>query len=172
MKKKLINNEQEYREFVFLHLNHHDIDIWEGCDMDRLNRAFDMFDARPTGKMTEEQSELAKYYFECKDNPKLNELTELKESLEYIDTYNLEQCFGVVVKHDCWDTDEDGNDVDEDGNIIPDDSSTPESLVFEDWVGELTYPFLIVYWFASGFDRLGKNSICVLDFVELKDFKN
>ena len=56
---------------------------------------------------------MARYYFECKDNPKLNELTELKESLEYIDTYNLEQCFGVVIKHDCWDTDEDGNDVDE-----------------------------------------------------------
>jgi hypothetical protein len=172
MKKKLINNEQEYREFVFLHLNSYKIDIWEGCDMDKLNKAFDMFDSRPEGKMTEEQLELSRYYFECKDDPKLIELTEIKESLEYIQSNVLEECFGVVIKHDCWDVDEDGNEIDEDGNIIPDDSSSPEALVFEDWVKEFTYPFLIVYWFTSGFDRQGKSSVCVVDFVELKDFKN
>jgi len=172
MKKKLINNEQEYREFVFLYLNSHSIDIWDGCDMDKLNKAFALFDGQPKGKMTEEQSELVRYYFECKDNPKLIELTEIKESLEYIQSNVLEECFGVVIEHNCWDTDEDGNDIDEDGNIIPDDCSSPEALIFEDWAKEFTYPFLVVYWFASGFDRQGKSSVCVVDFVELKDFKN
>ncbi len=97
---------------------------------------------------------------------------EIRDSLANIDTCMVEECFGVVIKHDCWDEDEDGNALDEEGNIMPDDSSSPEALVFEDWVKELTYPFLIVYWFASGFDRIGKNSVCVVDFVELKDFKN
>jgi hypothetical protein len=84
----------------------------------------------------------------------------------------LEDIFGVIKIHECWDTDENGNEIDEDGNILPDDSSSPEKLVFQDWVKNISFPFVIVSWIDVDYGRGKKNSILAVEFVELKDFEN
>jgi len=83
----------------------------------------------------------------------------------------LENTFGVIKEHSCWDYDENGNEIDEDGNIIPDDFSSPELLVFEDWVKQMSFPLIIISWIETSFDRHGDVAICVAGFVELKEFQ-
>lgn len=77
---------------------------------------------------------------------------------------------GIIRKYDCWDSDEDGNSLDEDGNIIPED--TAENVELEDFITELSYPFIVTYYLDQGYGRIGKETVIFVDFVELSEFNS
>ena len=58
--------------------------------------------------------------------------------------------------------DEDGNEIDIEFN-----EEVPLKSLFN-----LTYPCICVNWLKSDWDRIGKNTICAIDYVELKEFKS
>jgi len=171
MKKKLIHNKKEYREFVFRMLNAKNIDIWEGFDEKILNIAFDFFRRNNLKENPNKEQRLAiDYYLKMSESQDVKERFYLKNSTDGINESYLEEAFGVIRQHDCYDTDENGKDIDENGNVYPDDFSSPDKLVFEDWVNELTFPLILVYWIESSFDRIGDCSVCSVEFIEEKDW--
>jgi hypothetical protein len=85
---------------------------------------------------------------------------------------NVEQCLGLEPIHDCWDSieNEDGSftDIDEDGNPIPED--TAETVKLTDWVNEIQFPCVFIYFFEDSWDRLGSIKTYILDYVSIEDF--
>ena len=76
---------------------------------------------------------------------------------------------GIDRIRDCWDSDDDGNALDKEGNIIPED--TAENVELRDFITELTYPFIVVYYFDQAFGRFGEETNIIVDFVELHEFR-
>jgi len=173
MDKKLIRNEQEYREYVFSLLNVDKININEGFDEEKIDLGYSICcklqdeDYKPT----DDEWKAVHYYIDLRHDDEYRKRCEFVDKMDGIDLNYVEDAFGVKIQHDCWDTDENGNDIDEDGNILPDDSSSPDKLVFEDWVNDLIYPLVVVSWIEAVYDRVGKSTICAVEFVEMEDFE-
>lgn len=82
---------------------------------------------------------------------------------------NVADQLGLQPVYDCWDVNENGEEVDENGNVIPED--TAENVKLADFINELVFPVIAVYWIEKDHDRFGKVEIIAVDFVELKEFK-
>lgn len=91
-------------------------------------------------------------------------------------THNLNaaNALGLLPTFECWDTirDENGElvDIDEEGNVIPED--TAETVALQDWMNEVQFPAVAVYFFAKEYHRNvnGDDEIYVCDFVSLSEF--
>ena len=75
---------------------------------------------------------------------------------------------GLLPVYECWDVNEKGEEIDEDGNVIQKD--TAETVKIEDWVNELQFPVIAVYWIEKEYDRHGDVCIVAVDFVALNEF--
>jgi hypothetical protein len=82
---------------------------------------------------------------------------------------SIQRSLGIIDQSSCWDYDKEGNAIDEEGNILP-EYREPKDLLFENWVSELVYPFIIVSMIDEGFDRFGSVEFCLIEFVHLSDF--
>ena len=80
----------------------------------------------------------------------------------------IEQAVGMNLIHDCYDYNDKNEPIDENGNVIPDD--TAETAQLDDWVNELVFPVVAVYWIEREFDRVGEVMIIAAEFVSLSDF--
>ena len=112
----------------------------------------------------------------------LNNLTEYRQwawSLYEEDeneNENIAEAVGICPVNECWDSvlNEYGEyvDIDEDGSVIPKDTS--ETVALQDWVQELTFPVVAVYWLQyddhMGFEDENGRSLCVCGFVSLSEF--
>jgi len=76
---------------------------------------------------------------------------------------------GLLPVYECWDVNEKGEEIDEDGNVIPED--TAETVKIEDWVSELQFPVVAVYWLEKEYDRHGDVTIVAVEFVSLNEFQ-
>lgn len=96
----------------------------------------------------------------------------------YVENWNhnlkVAQVLGLNPVFECWDSvpNENGElvDIDEDGNVIPEDTS--ETVALEEWISEVQFPAVAVYWFESGYSRnvRGKDEVYICDFVPLSEF--
>ena len=82
----------------------------------------------------------------------------------------IEKTLGMRLNHECWDYNEAGQPIEEDGSIIPED--TIYTVKLDDWVYDLKFPVVAVYFFESGFDRTGDYEISFCDFVSSEDFRD
>lgn len=177
MKKTLIKSLDDYRAHIFRNLaaSRGEIDPWEGFDAERIKRVTD-FHELIQGKRGKAaifpHPDDSQYYWACKDSAQYREACDMNDRWSGADRYmnTIEEAYGLIMTHDCYDYDEDGNEIDEEGNIIEDDRSCPEALKFEDWVYELTYPFILIEWVDSTSDRTGDGFICGVETVELTEF--
>ncbi len=76
---------------------------------------------------------------------------------------------GLLPVYECWAVNEKGEEIDEDGNVIPDD--TAETVKIQDWVSNLQFPVVAVYWMEQEYDRSGSVVIVAAEFVSLNDFQ-
>lgn len=173
MKKTLIKSLDDYRKHVYRNLQAaaDELDVWEGFDNERIGRVAEYIDR---GKNAEERpsQEDIEYYFNAKDSDSFRETVNLIQSWSGASQYetSVDEAYGLIRVYECWDYDEDGNEIDEDGNIMENDCDSPEALKFETWVHELTYPFVLIEWVDTSWDRMGDGFICGTEFVELSDF--
>lgn len=56
--------------------------------------------------------------------------------------YDLDMEYGLIIRRECWDFDEEGNDIDEEGNKLP--INTWENIKLCDWVKKLKYPIVLI----------------------------
>jgi hypothetical protein len=173
MKKTIIKSLDEYRKHVYRNLqaSQGDLDVWEGFDTERIARVEKYIDSGnlTVGRPPEDD---IKYYFDSRDSDAFREAFDLIESWAAAEKHShvVDEAYGLIRIYDCYDYDDDGNEIDEDGNIIEDDNGSPEALKFESWVHELTYPFMLIEWVDSTWDRVGDGFICGVEFVELSEF--
>ena len=80
----------------------------------------------------------------------------------------VEQAVGMKLIHDCYDYNDKDEPIDENNNVIPDD--TAETAQLYDWVNELVFPVVAVYWIEREFDRVGDVFIVAAEFVSLSEF--
>lgn len=83
--------------------------------------------------------------------------------------YKVDNALGLNINYDCWDTNDNGEDINEDGSVVP--KLTPENMQLENWINELVFPVIAVYWIENTGDRLGEGIAIAADFVSIEDFK-
>jgi hypothetical protein len=161
MKHTILNNESDRWKLCYSYLRWKlGFDsIWREEDLPKLESFFKYFERCEDNfvLMTKEERESFEYWEKCRKEYS-DELLEQRESLNYIDLYSLIESFGYEISSD---EDEDGNEIEE--CQIFEDKPLKSSI-------ELTYPCICVQWIRSDRDRLGTNSICAIDYVELKEF--
>lgn len=113
---------------------------------------------------------------ECRDFMKkrlIQNETEYRQfALEVANSFmheKVDEALGIIYDGSCYDYNDNNEPVDEAGKIIPE--MTPENMQLEDWVKELSYPFVIVYSFLKEHDRHGEVVLISREFVTLSDFK-
>ncbi len=89
--------------------------------------------------------------------------------LKNSDSHHVQEALGVRLDTNCYDYNKNGEPIDEKENVIPDE--TPDSLFLEDEIKSLEYPIIAVHSFSKDWDRFGGFEVCILEFVEMKDFK-
>lgn len=138
-----------------------DDSIWREEDLPKLEPFFRYSEQFRGGKnnrpMTQEEKESFDYYEKC-NKEYSDELTEKRDSIDYIDLYTLIKSFGYEYPQD---EDSEGNEIE-----VEFSEDIPLKSLFE-----LTYPCICVNWIKSDYDRIGKNAICAIDYVELKEFE-
>jgi hypothetical protein len=87
---------------------------------------------------------------------------------EFDNKSQIERAVGMNLIHDCYDYNDKNEPIDENGKVIPDD--TAETVQLDDWVNELVFPVIAVYWFERDHDRTGSYMIIAAEFVSLSDF--
>lgn len=87
---------------------------------------------------------------------------------EFDGKYAIERAVGMNLTHDCYDYNDKNEPVDEQGNVIPDD--TAETAQLDDWVNELKFPVVAVYWIEKEYDRVGEVVIVAAEFVSISEF--
>jgi hypothetical protein len=173
MKKTLIKSLDEYRKHVYRNLQAaaDELDPLEGFDSERIARVAEYVNSGDytAGRPPEED---IKYFFDAKDSESFRETVDLVQSWSGASRYetSVDEAYGLIRIYECWDYDEDGNEIDEDGNIMESDCDSPEALKFESWVHELTYPFMLIEWVSTSWDRTGDGFICGTEMVELSEF--
>ena len=83
--------------------------------------------------------------------------------------YKVDDALGVNINYDCWDTNDNGENINEDGSVIP--KLTPENMQLENWINELVFPVVAVYWIEKFDDRLGGVNITAVEFVSIDEFE-
>ena len=83
--------------------------------------------------------------------------------------YKVDDALGLNINYDCWDTNDNGEDINEDGSVIP--KLTPENMKLENWINDLIFPVIAVYWIEESDDRLGGRIAIAVDFVSIDEFK-
>lgn len=83
--------------------------------------------------------------------------------------HHVAENLGLIPAYDCYDYNDNDEPIDENGNVLPDD--TAETIQIEDFIKELEFPVVAVYWITKEWDRGGDVQIIAVDFVELKEFK-
>ena len=83
--------------------------------------------------------------------------------------YKVDDALGLNINYDCWDTNDNGEDINEDGSVIP--KLTPENMQLENWINELVFPVVAVYWIEKFDDRLGGVNITAVEFVSIDEFE-
>ena len=83
--------------------------------------------------------------------------------------YKVDDALGLDISYDCWDTNDNGEDINEDGSVIP--KLTPENMKLENWVKDLIFPVVAVYWIEESDDRLCGRIAIAVDFVSIDEFK-
>ena len=83
--------------------------------------------------------------------------------------YEVDDALGLDINYDCWDTNDNGEDINEDGSVIP--KLTPENMQLENWINELVFPVVAVYWIEKFDDRLGGVNITAVEFVSIDEFE-
>lgn len=81
---------------------------------------------------------------------------------------HVETAVGMNLIHDCYDYNDKNEPIDEQGNVIPAD--TAETAQLDEWVNELKFPIVAVYWIEREFDRVGDVFIVAAEFVSLSEF--
>ena len=84
--------------------------------------------------------------------------------------YKVDDALGLDINYDCWDTNDNGENINEDGSVIP--KLTPENMQLENWINELVFPVVAVYWIEKFDDRLGGVNITAVEFVSINEFKH
>ena len=83
--------------------------------------------------------------------------------------YRVDDALGLDINYDCWDTNDNGENINEDGSVIP--KLTPENMQLENWINELVFPVIVVYWIEKFDDRLGGLNITAVEFVSIDEFE-
>ena len=83
--------------------------------------------------------------------------------------YKVDDALGLNINYDCWDTNDNGENINEDGSVIP--KLTPENMQLENWINELVFPVVAVYWIEKFDDRLGGVNITAVEFVSIDEFE-
>ena len=83
--------------------------------------------------------------------------------------YEVDDALGLDINYDCWDTNDNGENINEDGSVIP--KLTPENMQLENWINELVFPVVAVYWIEKFDDRLGGVNITAVEFVSIDEFE-
>ena len=83
--------------------------------------------------------------------------------------YQVDDALGLDISYDCWDTNDNGEDINEDGSVIP--KLTPENMQLENWINELVFPVVAVYWIEKFDDILGEVNITAVKFVSIDEFE-
>ena len=83
--------------------------------------------------------------------------------------YKVDDALGLNINYDCWDTNDNGEDINEDGSVIP--KLTPENMKLENWVKDLIFPVVAVYWIEKFDDILGEVNITAVKFVSIDEFE-
>ena len=83
--------------------------------------------------------------------------------------YKVDDALGLDINYDCWDTNDNGENINEDGSVIP--KLTPENMQLENWINELVFPVIVVYWIEKFDDRLGGLNITAVEFVSIDEFE-
>ena len=83
--------------------------------------------------------------------------------------YQVDDALGLDINYDCWDTNDNGENINEDGSVIP--KLTPENMQLENWINELVFPVVAVYWIEKFDDRLGGVNITAVEFVSIDEFE-
>ena len=103
----------------------------------------------------------------------LKDIQEYRQWAYHISTlhehYRVDAALGLVISYDCWDINGNGENINEDGSVIP--KPTPENMQLKNWVNELVFPVIAVYWIEKDCDRMGETVIIAADFVSINDFK-
>lgn len=82
--------------------------------------------------------------------------------------HHVAESLGLRPAYDCYDYNDNDEPIDENGNVLPDD--TAETIQIEDFIKELVFPVMAVYWIEKEWDRFGTAQIIAVDFVELREF--
>lgn len=85
------------------------------------------------------------------------------------DKTEVDRALGLIIDYSCWDVNEKGEEINEDGSVIPE--LTPENVELADWVNDLVFPVVAVYWIENMDDRVGEAMVIAADFVSMQDFK-
>jgi hypothetical protein len=83
--------------------------------------------------------------------------------------YKVDDALGVDISYDCWDTNDNGENINEDGSVIP--KTTPENMKLENWINDLIFPVVAVYWIEQADDRFGGVNIAIVEYVSIGEFK-
>ena len=83
--------------------------------------------------------------------------------------YKVDDALGLNINYNCWDTNDNGENINEDGSVIP--KLTPENMQLENWINELVFPVIAVYWIEKFDDILGGH-ITAVKFVSIDEFKH
>ena len=83
--------------------------------------------------------------------------------------YKVDDALGLDINYDCWDTNDNGENINEDGSVIP--KLTPENMKLENWINELVFPVVAVYWIEKFDDILGEVNITAVKFVSIDEFE-
>lgn len=158
MKHILLNSEADRWKlaYSYIKIKCGDNYIWRFEDLPKLEAFFNYSNGPRNGKiMSEEVKESFKHYKKCSAEY-ADELANKRDSIINIPVEMLIKTFGYEMPRDDYDDEKDISEIKED---------IPLKSLFD-----LTYPCICVNWFKSGYDRLGENSICAIDYVELKEF--
>ncbi len=79
--------------------------------------------------------------------------------------YKVDDALGVDISYDCWDTNDNGENINEDGSVIP--KTTPENMKLENWINDLIFPVVAVYWIEQADDRFGGVNIAIVEYVSI-----
>jgi hypothetical protein len=83
--------------------------------------------------------------------------------------YKVDDALGVDISYDCWDTNDNGENINEDGSVIP--KTTPENMKLENWINDLIFPVVAVYWIEPADERVGGVNIAIVEYVSIGEFK-
>lgn len=151
---KKINSKKEYIEyFQYLIAKKNSTQIWRDEDLPLLQPFFDASIYKEKNSWSEEVKLSFDHYQKCREEY-ANELFDIRDSLDQIDECSLADAFGFNIV-----------EIDED-----DDGLVP--IIEYEYVLDTNheYPLIITGYIDSGYDRMGKSSVCIIRFVYLKDF--